>query len=491
MSDAASRPFPAVPPMPPPQPGPVERSLRRFSSAPVPPISLPLIGAVLAVGVAVPVLVVGHEPGLGLALAVPLLWAPAVPTLVRRRAWGLLLTAALAVALGAMAAVRDAEWVVALCLLAAFGLSAVAATGARSPLGLLLAVPTVPVATTRGVRWFARGVSTAGSGRREEALRVLRTALLTLVILGVFGTLLASADAVFASLLPSLDLRTLPVQLAVGAAATVAALGIASLAVRRPPWSVVRMSRPAVRRRVEWYVPLLALDALMLAFLLTQLVAAAGGEAYVQQIAGISYASYARQGFGQLVAVTALTLAVVAWFARRAPREDRSDRLATRACLAMLCFFALGVVATALFRMSLYVQAYGLTELRLLATTGEIVMGAALLLVLVAGVRWRARWLPLAVVRVAGIAMLGLALLNPDALMVRYNTQVQEVPLDTWHLENLSADAVPAIAALEDPLRSCLLRAYGATEPTSIWEWNHARTQAIALDDVTNRISCY
>lgn len=500
MSDATAggppaNPYPAGPyaaalMQPPAAPGPVGRALSRFMAAHEGAIPLPLIAGVLGVGATVAVLVAGHRPGLGLALAVPLMWAPAVPALTRRRAWGRLLTASLAVALGAMAAVRDAAWVVALSLLAAFVLSAVAATGARSPLGISLAVPTAPVAVTRGVRWFARGLSKAASGSRADVLRWLRTAVLTLVILGVFAALLASADAVFATLLPSLDLRSLPAQILVGAFAVMAALGIASLAVRRPAWSVVRTARPAPSRRAEWYLPVLALDALMLAFLLTQLVAAAGGDRYVRQVVGLSYATYARQGFGQLVAVTALTLAVVAWFARRAPRAERHDRMATRTALGMLCVLALGIVATALFRMSLYVQAYGLTELRLLATAGEIVMGAAVLLVLAAGVQWRARWLPLAVVRVAGVAMLALALLNPDALMVRYNTQAQDAPLDTWHLEHLSADAVPAIAALDDPLRSCLLREYAVPQPTSLWEWNYSRSQAIALDNVTNQTSC-
>ncbi|GAB2611284.1 DUF4173 domain-containing protein [Pseudactinotalea suaedae] len=477
--------------MEPSPPGPAGRAIRRFAAAHTRPIPLPLVGGVLGAGVAVALLVAGHRPGLGLALAVPLLWAPSVPALVRAREWSRLLTAALAVALGAMAAVRDAEWVVALCLLAAFGLTAVAATGARSPLGIVLATPTLPAAAARATRWLASGVSRAATGRRSEVLRWVRTAVVTLILLVVFAALLASADAVFATLLPSLDLMRLPGQVVVGVLATSVALAIASLAVRRPTWARVRLPRAAASRRAEWYVPVLALDALMLAFLLTQVVAASGGESYVRRTAGLSYAEYARAGFGQLVVVTALTLAIVAWFARRAPREDRQDRMAARTALGMLCAGALGVVVTALSRMALYVQAYGLTELRLLATVGEIVMGATLVLVLAAGIRWRARWLPLAVVRMAGLAVLALALLNPDAQMVRYNTQLLEVPVDVWHLEQLSADAVPAIAGLADPLRSCLLEARGVPQPTSVWEWNLAREQAAAvLDDATIAPRC-
>jgi len=471
--------------MRPPELGPVGRALRRFAAAHTGPVPFPLVGGVLGVGAAVALLVVGHRPGLGLALAVPLIWAPAVPTLVRAREWSRLLTAALALALGAMAAVRAAEWVVALCLLAAFVLSAVAATGARSPLGIVLATPTLPAAAARATRWLTSGVSHAATGRRSEVLRWLRTAVVTLILVVVFTALLASADAVFATLVPSLDLMRLPGQVVAGVLAASGALAIASLAVRRPTWARVRLPRPAASGRAEWFVPVLALDALMLAFLLTQVVAASGGESYVRRTAGLSYAEYARAGFGQLVVVTALTLALVAWFARRAPREERHDRMAATTALGMLCGGAVGVVVTALGRMALYVQAYGLTELRLLATAGEIVMGATLVMVLAAGVRWRARWLPLAVLRVAGLLVLALALVNPDAQMVRYNTQILEVPVDVRHLEQLSLDAVPTIAGLEDPLRSCLLQSYGVPEPSSIWEWNLARERAAAaLDDV-------
>lgn len=492
MSDAAARTFPVVTPARLPEPSLVGRALARFGTAHDAPMPMPLAGGAVGVAVVVALLATGNRPGLGLAFTIPLIWAPAVPALLRRRAWGTLVTAALAVALGSVAAIRDAEWVVALSLLAAFGLTAVAAAGARSPLGLALAVPTAPAAVTRGLVWFAGGLVVASHGHRAEMGRWLRTAAITAVILAVFSTLLASADAVFATLLPSLDLSLLPARLAVGVLAGAATLGVASLAVRRPGWSVTRLARPGAYRPAEWFVPVLALGALMVAFLVTQVATAVGGDDYVDATAGLTYAAYARQGFGQLVAVTALTLVVVAWFARRAPRPagGAAPGRAVRAALAVLCVAALGVVATALVRMSLYVQAYGLTELRLLAATGEAVMGAILLLVLAAGVRWRARWLPLAAVRVAGVAMLLLALANPSALMVRYNTGEQEVPLDIWHLQQLSADAVPAIDSLEEPLRSCLLAHYETAAPGSVWEWNLSRSHARAADDVLAGHDC-
>lgn len=494
MSDAAASAYPTISSSQPPAEiggGAVGTALARFRDAHREPIRVRTVAAAVGVGIGTAVLVVGHQPGLGIALAALLVWLPALPALVRRRAWSVLATAGLGIALASMTAVRAAEWVVVLCLLAAVGTCAVAATQARSVLGVGLAVPTMPVAAVRALRW---AWSTAGggvSGRRGQVLGWLRTGLVTLVLLVVFGTLLASADAVFATLLPRWDLALLPGQVVVAVLAASTALAVVSLAVQRPAWSDATLPRPTPATGSAWLIPVLALDLLMLVFLLTQVVAAVGGDDYVRATAGLTYAAYARQGFGQLVAVTLLTLAVVAWFAARAPRrEDGSATWHARVVLGVLCLAALGIVATALQRISLYVDAYGLTEMRILAIAGEVVMGVVLLLVLVGGVRWRGGWLPLAVVRVMAVAVLGLAIANPDALIVRYNTQATEVPLDVWHLRELSDDAVPALAELDEPLRSCLLGWHDPDLDPSPWGWNLARDRAAAVDDVTDPPDC-
>lgn len=483
MTDAVASPYPVVPESGVPIDAPAG-ALARFRVAHDEPLRPPLLLAVLAVGVAAATVVVGHEPGLGLAVAGALVWAPAVPALVRRHAWSTLLTASLGVALAAMVAIRAAGWVVVLCLLAAVATSAVAATSARTALGIGLSLPTLPLGASRALTWFWRGTGQALRGRRGHLVRWLRTTAITLGLVAVLGALLASADAVFATLVPSWDLGLLPAQLVVGTLGALGALAALSLTTRPPDWSASTLPHRTPSSRAEWFTPVLAVAALMLAFLVTQLVTAVGGDAYVTRTAGLTYAAYARQGFGQLVAVTALTLLVVAWFAVRAPRGGRHDGWSTRAALGAVCLGALGIVATAMVRLSLYVAAYGLTELRVLAATGEVVMGLTLVLVLAAGVRWRGDWLPLAVVRMAAVVVLGLALANPDALMVTYNTQAQEVPVDVVHLQNLSADAVPAIAALEEPLRSCLLSRHEVPEAGSVWEWNLARSRAAGLDDV-------
>jgi hypothetical protein len=437
------------------------------------------------VGVAGGALVVGHRLGLGLAVVGLVVWAVAVPALVRRRAFGDLATVALAGALVAMVAVRDAGWVVALCILTAALAGAAAATSARSAPAVLLSVLTWTAGAFRSIPWVKHGAGALVGERRGEVLVALRSIAVTVVLLVVFGALFASADSVFASYIPRPDVGLLPGQLVVGVLVALLAASLGHLALVPPSWSSATLPPGRPARLGEWVLPVGALAALVLAFVLVQVSALLGGHDHVLETAGLGYAEYARQGFAQLVVVTALTLVVVAVAARRAPRETPRERLVTRIALGLLCLGTLGVVASAVRRMDLYVEAFGLTRLRLVVVAVELVLGVVLVLVLVAGVRWRGAWLPRAAVQVTAVAMLALALVNPDALIVRANTTDDlAVETDVLYLRDLSADAVPAMDALDDPvLRGCLLDGTVTPGPDEPAGWNLGRSRAVAILD--------
>jgi hypothetical protein len=434
-----------------------------------------------AVGVVGAVVLVGHRPGLGAALVGLLLWAAAAPALVRRRDVSDLVTAVLSVALFAVVAVRDAGWVVVLCALVAAWAGVVAVSSARSAPAAVLAPLTWAAGTVRSLPWVAKGIETLAGARRGQLAVALRSGAITVGLLLVFGLLFASADRVFASLIPRIEAELLPGQVVVGALVALVAAGMAHLALAPPSWSDARLAPGAPAKRAEWLVPVLALDAMVLLFVMVQVGALLGGHRHVLETAGLSYAQYARQGFAQLVVATALTLVVVAVAARRAPRETPRDRLLTRIALGVLCLGTLGVVASALRRMDLYVEAFGLTRLRVFVTVVEIALAAVFVLVLVAGVRWRGQWLPRAVVQVVAVAMLGLALVNPDAQIVRHNTTADLAgSFDAGYLAGLSADAVPAFAEIDDPdLRACLLASAAVPPTVGLAVWNLGRERAL------------
>ena len=203
--------------------------------------------------------------------------------------------------------------------------------------------------------------------------------------------------------------------------------------------------------------------------------------------AGLTSAEYARSGFGQLVTVTVLTLIVLAVAAHVAARDTVADRVWLRGLLGGLAVLTLVIVASALSRMWAYEQAYGFTHLRLLVSVFEIWLGVVFVLVMAAGVRLRARaaWLPGAVLGAAVISLLGLAVLNPDRFIAERNVVrfAETTYIDLYYLEDLSADAVPALDRLPEPWRVCVLDKINGeldrTEPGEEWRhWNLGRSEA-------------
>ncbi len=165
-----------------------------------------------------------------------------------------------------------------------------------------------------------------------------------------------------------------------------------------------------------------------LVFLVAQATVVFGGHDYLESTTGLTYADYVHQGFGQLTVATALTLLVVWAAARKAPRETPSDRAWLRGALGLLCVLTLVVVASALYRMHVYQEAYGFTRLRLLVDVFEGWLGLLVLGVMAAGCRaCAAGWLPRAAVLTGAAALLGLAAINPDAWIARSNLEREDV----------------------------------------------------------------
>jgi hypothetical protein len=315
---------------------------------------------------------------------------------------------------------------------------------------------------------------------------VVRTALGSLVLLLVFGTLFASADAAFSALVPDVDLPSVPRRAVVLLLVSGLALTVAFVGAVPPAWDVLapRPARPV--RTAEWAVPIAVLVALFLGFVLVQLTVLFGGHRHVLETSGLTYAEYARTGFGQLLVVTVLTLSVIAAAARFAPRVTVVQRLTVRALLGSLAGLALLVVASALYRLHLYEEAFGFTRLRMFMNAFETWLGGLLVLTLVAGLRLSAGWLPRAAVVTAAAGLLAMAAVGGDGFVAERNVDrwARTGNLDLAYLQQLSADAVPAIDRLPEPLRSCALDPSMATGAggTGLTDgpggWNLARSRA-------------
>jgi hypothetical protein len=189
------------------------------------------------------------------------------------------------------------------------------------------------------------------------------------------------------------------------------------------------------------------LNLLFAGFIAFQLPYLFGGAAWVERTAGITLAAYARKGFFELVAVSALALPLLLVVQTRLRSGESSTLRLYRSLAAWQIVLVLTIMASAIHRMALYQHEFGLTEDRFFASAfmGGLAVtfcwfGATVL-------RDRAeRFAGGALVAWAGWLVL-LHAMNPERVIVETNIARAEEgqPLDASYLTRLTSDATPAL----------------------------------------------
>lgn len=399
------------------------------------------------------------------------------PTLVFLDVLAVLISLSLALSHGRAGSLKEA------------GISGYALGGARA--GVFTAAGPLPVAA-REVRWD----EVMRWRWRTPALAVARGVFIAAPLLIVFGGLFVAADAVFEAWV--LDLFGFDLAEAFGHAALFACFfWLASGAF----W-VVLMARatgsPEVPRPagvslgiLEVGVVLGLLNALFLAFVVAQVRYLFGGAATVDASAGITYSEYARRGFFELVAVTALVLPLLLaahWLLRD---DGRAAFRIFRALAGTLISLLLVIMASALQRMHLYTREFGLTELRLYATVFMAWILVVLFWFVATVLRGRRDRFAFGALVSGFAAILLLNAANPDARIVHTNVARLEAgaEFDAYYLSTLSADAVPALIeslpVMDEPDRRIVtdaLRSRWAVEDRPDWRtWNLGRSRALEM----------
>ncbi|MFG1673130.1 DUF4153 domain-containing protein [Micromonospora sp. NPDC049282] len=399
--------------------------------------------------------------------------------------------AAAALALLAVPAFRNAWWLVTFCVLGALGCATLAIVGGRLVRSILFGLVATPFAALRGLPWVRRHIATSPAATTVR--RVTVSVVATLVVLVVFGSLLASADAAFSealsALVPDIDLGVVFRGLFLAAVGGLIAVAAVYTLAAPPDLSTVDRTNGRRLSLLEWAPAIGALTLLFSGFVVVQFTTLFGGQRHVQRVAGLSYAEYARSGFWQLLFVTLLTVAVLGGVTRWAVRERPIERTLLRVLLGLLSVLSVVIVVSALSRMWTYQKVYSFTGERIFVMAFEMLLGAVFLMILAAGVRWQGRWIPGTTVALTVAMLLGLAVLNPEDYAARRNTlrYEQTGKIDAWYLRALSADATPALTKLPDPVRRCTLSwiADELAEPDPWYGWNLGRHRARqALDRV-------
>jgi hypothetical protein len=367
-----------------------------------------------------------------------------------RREARLLAVAALIPA--AFLAVRVSPWLEASNLIAGLGLTIAAVLYGRSG-SVLDASPRQVLqrgaaALDRAVAGFAVLRVVAPRLRPQDAdrlARVGRALLVAVPMLGVVVALLASADAVFASLLtPDIDAVPFSGHLLFTLLAGAVVLCVATATTAR----AADRSAPGSFGVTE-VVTMLALAAGVLGlFVASQLLALTDAGNRLVESAGLTPAEQARSGFFQLCWATGLLLAFLGVVRSLATAEACAHR-AVRPLGAIVPLLAIGLVVVSLRRMALYDDAFGLTMLRLWVIGAALWM--ALLLAMTAarnlGFHADRHWLAAGSGASALVLILVANVANPEAFVVRHNVgRAQDgAELDVGYLRELSDDAVPAL----------------------------------------------
>jgi hypothetical protein len=306
-----------------------------------------------------------------------------------------------------------------------------------------------------GRPWEA--LKSLGQKNPSTTRRVVLAVVVSLPVVGVVMALLLSADAVFASFFQGLIRALEALSLGRVIWRLVRGLGLSLFVAsglfflrEMPPETAEEHEKKAQKNALPLLVSALLLDGVYCLFCSVQLRYLFGGHEAASMAGG--WASYAREGFFQLVAVAAINLGLcLAGFQRPAysPRAKRALQLAD----SLMLVFTAVILLSALRRMELYIAVFGLSVLRLMTLWGMAVLAIGLL---AAG--WKL-WHPhFSFFAVAAPVALGswcvLCLCNPGGLIARHNVNAylagNLTTVDVDYLENLTTDALPALYDLEE-----------------------------------------
>lgn len=313
--------------------------------------------------------------------------------------------------------------------------------------------------------------------RRRQVAAVARGLVFALPVLLVFGFLLGSADAVFASYvnqtldglvkLFGVDFSALSVT-RLAFTGFMSALGTGAIGYAwarrerrlRPAGSdmaepqtddeLSEKRKPILKLgMIEAGIVLGGVVALFGLFVLVQFAYFFGGQANITG-GGFTYAEYARRGFFELVAVSVLTLGLALGLDHVTVRQEgREEALFRGLALAMTALVGVMLVSASR-RMLLYEEAYGFTQLRVYTHVFMHWLAVLFGVFALALFRVHKNVFSLGALLVIIGYLATLNLLNVDAYIAERNiARYREGrDLDIAFLHILSADAVPAILPL-------------------------------------------
>lgn len=291
--------------------------------------------------------------------------------------------------------------------------------------------------------------SSAFGGKKRSLVGIFAGIALCIPLLALLTALLSSADAQFHAWLTRIG-------------ADFAQLNPAGIF-----WRLVRMlfftlvifsifyslGRPKTAMKRPCHAPQFPASAAVTVLLLLNLlyalfffVVVVGVQSSVSGSGG--YAQYARTGFFQLVAVAAITLSAVMTSAYLHP-----ENMLRRILSIVLCVQTALLLAAAVWRMCLYIGAYGLSFLRLLTFYFMAVIGCAILLCIRKDIRPGLKVFP--ILAAFSLALwVGFSVMDTSWVIAAYNIDAyldgRSETVDVDYLASLSPSVAPQLRRLEE-----------------------------------------
>lgn len=321
------------------------------------------------------------------------------------------------------------------------------------------------------LRRSLQALSFLTSPAQKSSGAVLRRAVVGIVIalpfLFIFGALFSSADLAFNRLIDSIIVFQIPdesVAHVIFVLGTfLVALGLFAYIFNTPAekksLETIENEKPekiVTDRSIEIKVFLWSIVGLFAIFLIFQIAYLFGGAINISG-GDYSYADYARRGFWELLFVSFFSL-IILLIIDQYTKSNRSRLTWFRIPGLVLTAEVFIIIISALKRLHLYIDAYGLTAQRLYAS-GFIIF-LAVIFILLAIKLWREkeeRFFAFGTLVSMISFLIIFNFLNPDVFIAQRNIERfnQSGKIDVHYLGKLSADAVPEILRvynrLDDP----------------------------------------
>ena len=319
-------------------------------------------------------------------------------------------------------------------------------------------------------RFIEKSKDLFGIGKRDVFLskdffRVIKGIVIAIPFLIVLVWLLSSADLVFQAYLDKLfgidiNLEIIS-RILIILIVSYFFIGIFSKIIRDRKSEIVGEVEEEKEKEnrflgfIESSTILILVEFLFLIFIVIQFFYLFGGKDYVWGIAEyITYSEYAKKGFWELIGVSIISFLLIYGLDKFARKEAPKEKKLFKILSAVLVFEISVIILSAVKRLSVYTDGYGLTFSRFLAFVFLFWIFCVFLIFLYKKIfseKKEAVFL-FCVFCLTIVFWAGVNALNPDAFIAKKNIEraAQGRELDLRYLSRLSEDAVPEIVRIFD-----------------------------------------